>query len=145
MVGIREEREMSSMKWPRGILGIAVVAVVVAACGTDESPTVQPVGEVAGSPVAIIFFDGVRYTDSSSLRVAPGEPTAFVIDGVDVNVAELEVVGASIAELQVYRSTVTGDTTAVYTFTPAQRTVNPEDGQIFESPAQWIRWTAADR
>ena len=141
---------MSSMKWLRGIPGIAVVVVVVAACGTDESPTVQPVTEVAGSPLAILFIDGVRYTDSSSLRVAPGEPTAFVIDGADVNVAELEVVGTtirgpagSIAGLQFYRSTVTGDANAVYTFTPARRTVNPEDGLIRESPAQWVRWAAS--
>ena len=145
---------MSAMKWPRWILGVAVAAVVVAACGTDESPTVQPVGQVAaGSPVASLFFDGVRYTDDSSIRVAPGEPTAFVIDGVDVNVAELEVVGTtikggpigSIGGVQVYRSTVTGDANALYTFTPAQRTVNPEDGLIRESPAQWVRWTAADK
>ena len=142
---------MSSMKWLSGILGIAVVAVVVAACGTDESPTVQPVGEVAGgSPVASLFFDGAKYTFSSSLSVAPGEPTAFVSDGVDVNVAELEVLGTTTqgpagisAGLQVYRSTVTGDANAAYTFTPAQRTVNPEDGQIFESPAEWARWTAS--
>ena len=144
---------MSGMKWPRWILGIAVAAVVVAACGTDESPTVQPVGQVAaGSPVASLFFDGVKYTDDISMRVAPGEPTAFVIDGVDVDVAELEVVGTStngrpgsITGVQVYRSTATGDANALYTFTPAQRTVNPEDGLIRESPAQWVRWTAADK
>ena len=116
-----------------------------------SSPIVSHGGPVAaGSPRAILFIDGVNYTDSSSLRVAPGEPTAFVIDGVDVNVAKLEVVGTttqgpagSIAGLPFYRSTVTGDANAVYTFTPAQRTVNPEDGQIFESPAQWVRWTAS--
>jgi len=116
-----------------------------------SSPIVSHGGPVAaGSPRAILFIDGVNYTDSSSLRVAPGEPTAFVINGVDVNVAKLEVVGTttqgpagSIAGLPFYRSTVTGDANAVYTFTPAQRTVNPEDGQIFESPAQWVRWTAS--
>ena len=32
----------------------------------------------------------------------------------------------------------------VYTFTPGRSKVNPEDGQIFEFPAVWMRWDAAD-
>ena len=32
----------------------------------------------------------------------------------------------------------------VYTFEPGQSNVNPEDGQIFEFPAVWMRWAAAD-
>ena len=95
-----------------------MVTVVVAACGTDESPTVQPV-----TPLASLIFEGAEYTFSGYLIVATGEPTAFVIDGVDVNVAKLEAVGTTnkgntsgLSErLQVYRSTVTGDANAVYT------------------------------
>ena len=37
-----------------------------------------------------------------------------------------------------------GEKGYVYTFTPGRSTVNPEDGQIFEFPAVWIRWAAAD-
>ena len=37
-----------------------------------------------------------------------------------------------------------GEEGYVYTFTPGQSTVNPEDGQIIEFPAVWMRWAAAD-
>ncbi len=37
-----------------------------------------------------------------------------------------------------------GEEGYVYTFEPGQSMVNPEDGQIFEFPAEWIRWAAAD-
>ena len=37
-----------------------------------------------------------------------------------------------------------GEEGYVYTFEPGQSMVNPEDGQIFSSPAVWIRWAAAD-
>ena len=37
-----------------------------------------------------------------------------------------------------------GEEGYVYTFTPGHSMVNPEDGQIFEFPPEWMRWAAAD-
>ena len=37
-----------------------------------------------------------------------------------------------------------GEEGHVYTFTLGGSNVNPEDGQIFEYPAVWMRWDAAD-
>ena len=37
-----------------------------------------------------------------------------------------------------------GEEGYVYTFTPGQSMVNAEDDQIFEFPAVWMRWAAAD-
>ena len=109
-----------------------------------------PPPALSGSPLPSLTFDGVGYVHSGYAELPSGEGAVFVIDGIEINLDDLEMVGTTyegntpgISEgLQVYRSTVTGDANAVYTFTPGQSIVNPEDGQIFEFPAAWTRWTA---
>ena len=135
-----------------------------AACGEDATPTPLPATAVPatttapaptappaprGSPLASLTFNDVDYVYGSSAELPSDEGTVFVIDGIEINLDDLKMIGTTyegnapgISEgLQVYRSKVTGDANAVYTFEPAQSMVNPEDGQIFEFPAVWIRWT----
>ena len=109
-----------------------------------------PPPALTGSPLPSLTFDGVGYVHSGYAELPSGEGTVFVIDGSEINLDDLEMVGTTyegntpgISEgLQIYRSTGTGDANAVYTFTPGETHVNPEDGQIFEFPAVWTRWTA---
>ena len=103
--------------------------------------------------MASLKFDGVDYVHTSYAELPSGESALFVIDGIEVNVTNLELVGTTTEGrapgidqgLKVYRSPIAGDADAVYTFTPGRSKVNPEDGQIFEFPAEWTRWTATDR
>ena len=108
---------------------------------------------MSGAPEPSLKFDGVDYVHSGSAGLPSGESTAFVIGGIEVNVNDLAVVGTTFEGrtgglkdgLQVYRSSglvVPGTANAVYTFTPGESHVNPEDGQIFEIPATWTRWIA---
>ena len=58
--------------------------------------TIQPEREIpGGAPLASLIFEGAEYTFNGYLSVAPGEPTALMTVGVDVNVAELGVVGTT--------------------------------------------------
>ena len=114
-------------------------------------PGSPPPPALSGSPGSSLTFDGVGYVHSGYAELPSGEGTVFVIDGSEIDLDDLEMVGTTyegntpgISEgLQVYRSTVTGDANAVYTFTPGQSIVNPEDGQIFEFAAVWTRWAAS--
>ena len=114
----------------------------------------SPPPVLSGSPEPSLKFDGVDYVHSGSAGLPSGESTAFVIGGIEVNVNDLAVVGTTFEGrtgglkdgLQVYRSSglvVPGSgANAVYTFTPGESHVNPEDGQILEFPATWTRWIA---
>jgi len=122
----------------------------------NDSPTSDlthgslPPPALSGSPLPSLTFDGVDYVHSGNTELPSGEDTVFVIDGIEIDLGDFEMVGTTYegntpgisVGLQVYRSTVTGDANAVYTFRPGQSIVNPEDGQIFEFPAAWTRWTA---
>ena len=119
----------------------------------DIAPPAPAANPTHGSPQPSLKFDGVDYVHSGSAGLPSGESTAFVIGGIEVNVNDLAVVGTTFEGrtgglkdgLQVYRSSglvVPGTANAVYTFTPGESHVNPEDGQIFEIPATWTRWIA---
>ena len=159
------------------ILAMVALLAIAVACGEDATPTPQPATAVPaptavpsapsltpdpthgsppppapnGSPGPSLTFDGVDYVHSGYAELPSGEGTVFVIDGSEIDLHDLEMVGTTyegntpgISEgLQVYRSTVTGDANAVYTFTPEETHVNPEDGQIFEFAAVWTRWAAS--
>ena len=160
------------MRKPRTVVGILLIVallVIAAACGEDATPTPLPATAVPartvvpsapaptaapalrGSPLPSLTFDGVDYFHSGSAELPSGEGAVFVFNGTEISMDDLEMVGTTyegnspgISEgLQVYRPTVTGDANAVYTFTPGETHVNPEDGQIFEFPASWTRWTAS--
>ncbi len=151
------------MRKPKMVVAFIVMVsllVITVACGEDATPTPLPatavpaptaVPPLSGSPMPSLTFDGVGYVHSGYAELPSGEGTVFVIDGIEINLDDLEMVGTTyegntpgISEgLQVYRSTVTGDAIAVYTFTPGETHVNPEDGQIFEFAAAWTRWTAS--
>ena len=103
-----------------------------------------------GSPLQSLTFDGVDYVYSGYAEQPSGEGTVFVIDGIEINLDVLEMVGtthegrtAGIQDgLMVYRLK-TGGTNEVYTFRPGKDHVNPEDGQIFKGQDSWTRWTAS--
>ena len=102
-----------------------------------------------GSPEPSLKFDDVNYVHSGSAERPSGEGTVFVIDGIEINLDVLEMVGttyegnaAGIHDgLVVYRLK-DGGTNDVYTFRPGEDHLNPEDGQIFKGRDVWIRWTA---
>ena len=99
------------------------------------------------SPLPTLVFEGVRYSHGGSYEAPAGEATTFVIDEIEVHVADLEVAGTTTEGnthgitdgLQVYRPE-TGDTRAVYTFMAGQDRVNPEDGKIFKGWDTWTLW-----
>ena len=91
----------------------------------------------------------VNYVHSGSAERPSGEGTVFVIDGIEINLDVLEMVGTTYEGnaagrhdgLVVYRLKV-GGTNDVYTCRPGEDHLNPEDGQIFKGRDVWIRWTA---
>ena len=113
-----------------------------------------------GSPQPSLKFDDVGYVYSGSTELPSGEGTDFVINGTEINVDDLEVVGntgipdglralprcpapgvcLSAESRMVYRLKGAG-TNEVYTFNPGEDHVNPEDGQIFKGQDVWTRWT----
>ena len=137
---------------PQAVPSVPVIAAVPSAPSPTPDPTQgSPLAPVAtGSPLAYLTFDGVDYVHSGYAELPSGEGTVFVIDGIEINLDDLEMVGTTyegntsgISEgLEVYRSAVTGDENAVYTFTPGETHVNPEDGLVIELQASWTRWTA---
>lgn len=160
------------MRHSNWLIAVAVLVVVLAACGTDQSSSLpssddgsnqdastpngvnEPPSETpSGAPLACIIFEEVEYTFEDVRTVTPGEPTVFIVEGVEVDVSNLELVG-KIAEsdtrcvdqvMDVYRSNEAVDADAVYSSTTEREIVNPEDGQILEIPAEWIRWRAIDK
>ena len=148
---------MNRMRFNALMSGVALLAMVAAGCG-NESTYAPPASALqaeipSGSPLASIIFEEVEYTFEAVRSVTPGESTSFVIDGIEVNVAVLKLVGTTTEGsppgldrgLEVYRSSIDGDSDAVYTFSPGGSQVNPEDGQILEFQAEWVRWTATGR
>ena len=105
----------------------------------------------SGSPLAALKFHDVNYVASGGAQLPSGEGAAFVIDGTEINVDDLELVGstdesntgypgATGAGLMIYRLKG-GETNHVYEFRPGKDHVNPEDGQIFKGQDSWTRWT----
>ena len=115
--------------------------------GPSGSPgaTIPP---VHGTPRLNLTYEGAVYYATA---LSDDEPA-------DLNENDLELVGATTESnlllpagsdirrfivLNIYKLK-DGEEGYVYTFTPGQSMVNPEDGQIFEFPAVWMRWAAAD-
>ena len=149
---------------------IAVLLLAAIACGSTPAASPNPSEPIAvpdemttadlnhgspqpslltGSPLQSLTFDGVDYLYSGHAELPIGEGTVFVIDGIEINLDVLEIVGtthdgrtAGIRDgLMVYRLK-TGGTNEVYTFRPGKDHLNPEDGQIFKGQDSWTRWTA---
>ena len=101
----------------------------------------------ASSPGPSLMFEGVEYVHAGYAEPAD-EAQAFFIDGREVYVDNLEVVGRTTEGntpgirdgLQVYRDKG-GETNEVYTFRQGKDHVNPEDGQIFKGRDGWTYWT----
>ena len=96
-------------------------------------------------------FEGVQFVYDGYAELETDDALVFVIDGTEIAVGDLEVVGTTnegntpgIQEgLQVYRQR-SGGAENVYTFTPGEDVVNPEDGQILSSRDAWTRWTPGE-
>jgi len=93
-------------------------------------------------------FDDVNYVHSGSAGRPSGEGTVFVIDGIEINLDVLEMVGttyegnaAGIQDGVVVYRLKDGGTNDVYTFRLGEDHLNPEDGQIFKGQDVWTRWT----
>ena len=121
--------------------------------GTPLAPSTQPSHGSppphAASPRPSLKFEGVEYVHAGYAEPADGAQ-AFVIDGTEVHVDNLEVVGRTTEGnthgiqdgLQVYRHKGR-ETNEVYTFRQGEDHVNPEDGQVFKGRDEWTYWTAA--
>ena len=103
----------------------------------------------SGSPLPGLKFDNVDYVHGGYAELPSGEGTVIVIDGTEINVDDLDLVGNTSEGntpgiqdgLMVYRLKGAG-TNEVYTFNPGEDHRNPEDGQIFKGQDAWTRWTA---
>ena len=101
-----------------------------------------------GSPVPSLVFDGVDFVHGGSAELPSGEGTVFVINGIEISLDVLDVVGTThegntsgIQDgLIVYRLKTAG-TNDVYTFRPGKDHLNPEDGRVFKGRDSWTRWT----
>lgn len=143
---------MKSIKYVPLIFGIASLMAVIVACSNGESSNpAEPSIEISGgAPLACIVFEDVEYTFADVRTVNPGQTTTFDVNGTDVGIGDLALVGSTKAGVsrciddvsEVYRSNITGDSDSMYTFMPESSTVNPEDGAVLMSPAEWVRWTA---
>ena len=144
---------------------IAVLLLAAVACGSTPSEPIavpdqmttadlthgspQP-SQPTGSPLQSLTFDGVDYVLTGYAELPSGEGTVFVIDGIEINLDDLEIVGTTQQGntsgkhdgLMVYRLKTAG-TNEVYTLSPGKDHVNPEDGQIFKGWDAWTRWTAS--
>jgi hypothetical protein len=161
---------MSRTKIVSMILGLGALLIALVACGNDGeatslsgestapepaiigssntatnpqiSPIQAPTGVPSGSPLApveILEFDGAEYSVNDVWVVNPDGSRILVGPGINYDVPKLEVVGASYEGQEVYRA-VSGDANAVYTFTAVRTIVNPEDGNVHDSPAKWRSW-----
>ncbi len=149
---------------------IAVLLLTAIACGSTQAASPNPSAPVpvpnqmtiadlthgspqppllTGSPEPRLTFDGVDYVHSAAAELPSGEGTVFVIDGIEITLDNLKMVGATKQGnapgtregLVVYR--LKGDrTNDVYTFRPGEDHVNLEDGQIFKGQDVWTRWTS---
>ena len=122
---------------------------LVQVLGTVEGEVLTVAGTASsGSPLPSLKFGDVNYVYSGSAELPSGEGADFVIDGTEISMDDLERVGTTnegntpgIQEgLVVYRLKDDG-TNDVYTFTPGEDHLNPEDGQIFKGQDVWTRWT----
>ena len=144
---------------------VALVGILVACGGGDAAePEVSPkLAEPKVSPTSAdpepsgisigpsLRFEGVQYVYDGYAELETDETSVFVIDGIEIAVGDLEVVGTTnegntpgIQEgLKVYRQRSAG-TKVVFTFTPGEDMVNLEDGQILSSRDAWTRWTPGE-
>ena len=147
---------------------IAVLLLAAVACGSTLTASPNPSEPIAvpdqmttadlthgspqpslptGSPLQSLTFDGVDYVHSGYAELPSGEGTVFVIDGTEIGLDVLKMVGtthegntAGIQDgLMVYRLKTVG-TNEVYTFNPGEDQLNPEDGQVFKGRDAWTRW-----
>ena len=100
-------------------------------------------------------------TESNLLRPSGSEIRRFIVDlshdNPELAFSEIKerveakfqigldnsTVGRTLKGLDIYKPK-DGEEGYVYTFMPGHSMVNPEDGQIFEFPPEWMRWAAAD-
>ena len=79
--------------------GLAEVRLSTEASAAQQEPSAPAVGSPriisGGAPLVGFIFEGVKYSHAGYHEVAPGESTAFVIGGIDVNVDDLAVVGTT--------------------------------------------------
>ena len=101
---------------------------------TNESNLLLPVDNELRRFIVDLSHDNPELTLSEIKDRVEAE---FQI-GIDNSTVSRTLQGLSIYKLK------DGEEGHVYTFTPGQSKVNPEDGQIFEFPAMWMRWDAAD-
>ena len=169
--------DIQRRKTMKGKLGVAIVPFIAVlllaavACGSTKAASPNPSEPIAvpdqmttaslthgspqpslptGSPLQSLTFDGVDYVYSGHAERPSGEGTVFVIDGIEISLDVLEMVGATHEGntagtqdgLMVYRLKAAG-TNQVYTFRPGKDHVNPEDGQVFKGQDSWTRWTAS--
>ena len=122
--------------------------------GTPLAPSAPPSHGTppppAASPQPSLKFEGVEYVYTGHAELSTKEALAFVIDGAEVHISDLEVVGRTTEGntpgiqdgLQVYRHKGR-ETNEIYTFRQVEDYVNPEDGQIFKGRDGWTYWTVA--
>ena len=137
--------EMSRIKGPLGVLGVAVLMVVIAACGNETEP---PAGMGVIAPDLRLMFNEVEYTGVEVLGAANPDGS-IVCCGTPI---DMELVGNGVwqkpdgdASVEVYWPK-DGGTTDVYTFHPSQTLSEVEDtppeDEADTSPATWTRWAA---
>lgn len=140
---------MHALRGLTAITPFLLILAIVTGCGSDDSSAPLTLGEVPdGTPLASLYFEDVRYTYNAH-HVVVGDSTTFAIDGFNVEVAKLEVVGTttlgpgSIGEgIIVFQSPANTGESMVYTFNPEERKTNPEDGLIIQLLAEWVQWIA---
>ena len=110
----------------------------------DITPESSQPPVTSGSPLASLRFEGVDYVQSGYAEFLLGEVVAsFTIDGTEIAVDDLEVVGRSegmLDGLDVYQIK-DAETNEVYTFSPGKDVRNPEDGRILKVPDTWTQWS----
>lgn len=140
---------------------VALVGILIACGGGDAAePEALPtsaeakVSSTSADPEASgisigpsLEFEGAQYVQDRYAELEADDAVVFVIDGIAIEVGDLEIVGTTNegntpgvqGGLRVCRET-SGRTANVYTFTPGEDVVNPEDGQILNSRGAWTRW-----
>ena len=149
-------------------VGVATLIVVGLACGAGEKQNPAGAEPVSDAPQA---QDQPGPSGSPGANTSPAIPGGAPLveltyegavyymaalstdEAANLNENDLELVGATTESnllapgsgksLDIYKLN-DREEGYVYTLQPGQSHVNPEDGQIFEFPAVWMRWTPAD-
>ena len=142
------KREMSRIKGPLAVFGVAMLMVVVSACGNETEP---PAGMGVIAPDLRLTFDEVEHTGVEVLGAANPDGS-IVCCGTPIDMDDMELVGTGAwhqsdgdKTVQIYRPKV-GGTADVYTFHPTPTRSNvegaPPEDEADTTPATWTRWTA---